>query len=144
VKQNKIPESQIQNNTWYLAYVPSKHNSIYHCDTDISLLHKIPFYESYQLPEGLACKAPTHISVRLFPNKKNPLSYILAYTVLWLSQVPGTAKKNYGDLEWKVRKRTILSTLTSLKPVRFTSLANLHHYLTFNPYPANVENRVSS
>ena len=40
VKQNKIPERRIQNNTWYLAYVPCKHNSIYHCNTDISLCTK--------------------------------------------------------------------------------------------------------
>jgi hypothetical protein len=125
VKQNKIPEGRIQNTTWYLAYVPCKHNSIYHCNTDFSLCTK------YLLSKiSVARKSrPPYIFVRLFPNKK-PLSYILAYTVLWSSQLSGTAKY-YVDFEWRVRKRTVFSTLTGLKSARFTSLANLHHFLIY-------------
>lgn len=59
------------------------------------------FYQSYQSPEGLACKASTlHFCADISEQKKKHLSYILAYTVLWSSQVPGAAKY-YGVLEWE-------------------------------------------
>jgi hypothetical protein len=44
------------------------------------------FYQSYQLPEGLACKAPTYIFCGYFRTKKT------SYLIFWLIQYYGRAK----------------------------------------------------
>jgi len=92
-------------------------------------LHKISFIKVISCQKVSLVRRPPIFFFAAISEQK-PLSYILAYTVLWSSQVPGTAKY-YGDLEGRVRKRTVFSTLTGLKPVRFTSLANLHHFLIY-------------
>ena len=62
---------------------------------------------------------------------------MMMMTVVRSSQIsrycwPGTAT-HYRDLQQEAhkRKRTILLTLTGLKLVCFTSLANLHHFLIY-------------
>jgi hypothetical protein len=92
-------------------------------------LHKISFIKVISCQKVSLVRLRSYTFVRQFPNK-TPLSYILVYTAVRSSQVPGTAKY-YGDLDWRARKKTVLSTLTGLRPVRFKPLANLHHFLIY-------------